>query len=137
MAIYIIISYKFYLEYIALGVLSTSILFSLSVSIAANYLLTKSFIGGVVLWLRWALPFLTITFVMWIQEQYYTIGDGSSRAQLFESCVVGLMISLLAVIPLAFWAERRTGVIELLSDSVKFFLKRRNSPQPQSKAAAG
>jgi O-antigen/teichoic acid export membrane protein len=136
-SIYIIILYRFDLEFIALMVLSTSIIFSLSVSTIVNYLLNKSFIGGVILWVRWAFPFLNITFVMWVQEHYYTIGVGTSRAQLFESCLLGLIISLLAVIPLAFWAERRTGMIELLCESVKFFLKRRNSSQPEGKAAAG
>jgi O-antigen/teichoic acid export membrane protein len=136
LSIYSAIVYKLDLEFIALCVLSTSALFSLSISVIANYLLETSLAKGFIRWIRWIFPFFNIALVMWIQERYYTISVEMPMAQLLESWILGLIVSLLAILPLAFWAERRTGLIELIHESVRFFLKRRHASQPGGKMAA-
>jgi O-antigen/teichoic acid export membrane protein len=113
-ALYVVIRSTAKLEFVALCVLSSFAIFHAGVSLVCNHLLEKSFRHGLQIVTRSTLPFFSVIVGLWTQDYMYSTADYVAGFQLFVSCFVGLVASLLASVPFLIWANCHTRVIDLL-----------------------
>jgi O-antigen/teichoic acid export membrane protein len=112
--IYVLINSGVRLEVIAFCVLCSFAIFNVGTILLCNHFLEKSLWIGINSVAKSTLPFLSIFVALITQEYMYSISAGPTAFNLFLSCFVGLVISLVASIPFLVWANYRTQLFDLV-----------------------
>jgi O-antigen/teichoic acid export membrane protein len=113
-AVYSVITHGANLETIALCVLSAFALFYGAMVIVSHHILEKTIRVGLLRVVKNSLPFTSILLAWGVQDVIYPAADYSVKAQVFWSCMLSLVVSILASIPFIYWAQRRTRFATLL-----------------------
>jgi len=89
-------------------------IFSGAMIVVCNHHLGRNVISGILGAGKFTAPFVSVVTGMWVQDYIFATGAYVGGERLIVSCFVGLVVSLAVAVPFVWWANRRTGMMDLL-----------------------